>query len=227
MRPTRPPAAPLLCLLLLFVGAGCGGTKTYDAFAGEPPEKPAELRLGGDVRLVSLDGRPAAELAEGLTPDSAPPRPPEKLETEPRNPRRVLRLDPGRHTITVGQARRWLPLKRETHVALALLSGSVNYSAALYPGSDTNVRLAFDARPGVIYELEVREPKRGGRFVAELAPVKRDLGDAGVEVVAAEVPHEGDGTPLSRRAWIEGRRDAEDAAREGGAGDDLTKPTAG
>ena len=213
------PWAVVSSLFLLALLAGCTSVETHDAFAGDPPADPAELVLDGDVRLIALDGRPI----EGFAEDSAPPVPPGDIDTQPRNPKRILRIDPGGHTITAGVARRWMPLLRETHIGVALLTGSVNYSAALYPGSDRNETIAFTAAPGGKYRVLADVPKRG-----EWSIIFRPIGDGDsrARVVNADVPHEGEGTALRRGEWIVAERERERSAREGGGGSDLTKPSA-
>ena len=201
-----------LILLSACLAGGCASPETFDAFAGAPPEKPAKLLFDGEVRLVALDGQPI----DGMPHDSAPATPPGDIETE-HNPRRILRIDPGEHTITVGLGRRWLPLLRETHIGLVFLTGAANYSAALYPGTEQNVQIRFVAQAGKQYT--VKDKTDADRWWIELRP------EAAQPQVVATVDHDGEGTSLLPGEWIKQRRAQEKSDRKGG-GDDLTKPAA-
>ena len=204
----RPTRALLLLALLTLVG--CSSTKTYTAYAGEPPAEPATLLLRGDVRVVSLNGTPAEQLTEGFEIDSVQPTPPGDVERA-KNPSRRLLVDPGRHTLAVGLARRWMPLARETHIALVLLTNNVSYTAARYPGSDHSRLLEFEAVPGGVYTVDVDIDKRRDVWTASV--VERSSGKS-VGVETGRLAYDDGGTALLPNEWIRAEQAKEKQARK-------------
>ena len=204
-------AAVVLFVLAVACG-GCNTTKTYEAYAAAPPENPAELTVGGNVRFVTIDGRTVEDFAL----DTAGENPPPDIETY-KNPKRLLKIDPGDHTLVVGLGRRWYPTARNTHIGMALLTGHVNYQTVRYPGSAENVELTFTAEPGKKYGL--REVFDGDTFEMRVVHAGQTI-----STEVRRLPAE-DGSEMMPADWLRREKELEQNRRDGGSnGNDLTKP---
>lgn len=219
----------LLMGLAITAGLGCetaARTHNYSAIAGvdldNPPEDAAKLSIHGDVRLVSING----EIIDGVPMESTPGGPPAMVEAE-RNPRWNVLIPPGKHTLEVGIASRWVYLSTETPLLVILFTGGGQQTAGFYPGSTENQRITFTATPGRRYRLT---PDWTGEDWTIKVETGSEVSRTEVGEVVARVPHEDPagrpGTNLSHRTWIKRQRDTQKQFRSSVANSPLTKPRA-
>lgn len=92
------------------------------------------------VRLVSVDGKQFPDATDDETTEK-------KRALEDSNeiaqnnayPRRYVQIPAGEHVLVFGLAKQIVPVKRDTHIAVMMLTGDASYTQKMYPGSAENV----------------------------------------------------------------------------------------
>jgi hypothetical protein len=197
--------------LVLLVG--CESTPRLRAYEGElKPEQIAEIAIPSDVRLISVGGKSFP----GVTDDDAEEKQRALAASAPYDengiyPRRYVQVPAGEQSLVIGLSKQMVPVKRETHIAVALLTGDVTYSKKMYPGSTQNVILRFNARPGGKYAIAPRwqndkgKPQTWRFIVTDRKSESSDLKFDATKVVPNESKG---GTTMSPSDWAEKEAEA-------------------
>lgn len=188
--------------------AGCAKEQKLKAFDGElQPQQMSELVLDTRSRLVSIDGKRFV----GATDDDEAEKA-RAIEDSGRRsggpPVRYIQIPAGRHEVVVGLAKQIVPISRDTHMAVVLLTRHVEYTKRLYPGSSQNFVIRFEALPEKRYSIRPKferpkkgEPERWSMIVREWG-VSKPWPSEVIRTVASDTP----GTPLSPEDWAEKQR---------------------